>query len=181
MRLKEIYGLQSIVKELEIALQIEGSAYEEKNLDVVVSDVKKRLSRQYALDFTNYKVGDPELEGIKSATEVAMFIQVIGGLHAKLCAYGQIARFLTELPIDLGNVNYLGKEEVSLKSNFKKMERERVMPSSKEFIQVIKDRLGTVSFCLEKRILLLLVVTYELGLYEVTAAIAELLYMSMLG
>lgn len=183
MRLKDDYEFESIIRSLEVALQIDGSTYDEKDVVKAIDTVKKRLTRQYVyIDFINYKIGDPEIEGLgDAASTVVLFLDGIASVHSKLCAYTQIVRYTCNCPVNLGRINYLGIEEDSLKTNIMKMERERMLPLVESVIKAIEDRLNSISYCLEKRIIMLLVVTYELGLYEITATIAELLHISMVG
>lgn len=158
---------------------------------VLVGDVKQQLEyisllsnckNDVHIDFVNYKIGDPEIEGLgDAASTVVLFLDGIASVHSKLCAYTQIVRYTCNCPVDLGRINYLGIEEDSLKTNIMKMERERMLPLVESVIKAIEDRLNSISYCLEKRIIMLLVVTYELGLYEITATIAELLHISMVG
>lgn len=183
MRLKDDYELESVIRGLEVALQVDGSTYDEKDISKAIMDVKKRLTRQYVhIDFINFRIGDPEIEKLgDAASTVVLFLDGIASVHSKLCAYTQIVRFTCNCPVDLMKINYLGIEEDSLKTNIMKMERERLLPSIEPVIKAIEDRLNSISYCLEKRIIMLLVISYELGLYEITATIAELLHISMVG
>lgn len=181
MKLKDDYVLSKIVKELESVLQIEGRTYEDPNINQAINDVKTRLDRMYHVDFTNHKIGDPELAGVTAIKDVAIFLEAVAGVHSKLCAYSQICRFTCKIDIDLRNVNYLGITEESLLPNLKMMEREKYLPSISSAITGIKERLVTTSYCMEKRLLLIMITAYELGLYEITATIAEILQLSMLG
>ena len=47
MRLKDDYEFESIIRSLEVALQIDGSTYDEKDVVKAIDTVKKRLTRQY--------------------------------------------------------------------------------------------------------------------------------------
>ena len=74
MRLKDDYEFESIIRSLEVALQIDGSTYDEKDVVKAIDAVKKRLTRQYVhIDFVNYKIGDPEIEGLGDATTLRLY------------------------------------------------------------------------------------------------------------
>lgn len=179
MNIENAYALGKILEELEVALQIDGSDLEERNIDVVLGNVRKRIYRQYNIDITTGIITDPALDMSKSRNEVALFIDNIARLHAKLGGFCQIERYLTESQVDLRDLNYFGYREDSLMQFLIYLQRKETLPAAKEAIESLKLKLGTISISKEKRLMLILIVAYDLGLFELTATIAEIFYLSM--
>ena len=61
MTICDTYNIDSILTELEVALQIDGQDYAEKDFKKIISNVKRRIARQYQVDLTNTKIDDPTL------------------------------------------------------------------------------------------------------------------------
>ena len=55
--------------------------------------------------------------------------------------------------------------------------RGKTVPSIAASMDAIKHKVSNISTCLEKKIFLLLVVSYELGFYELLATLAEIMYL----
>ena len=51
------------------------------------------------------------------------------------------------------------------------------MPNIDAAMQAIKRKFGSVNSCLEKKLILIMIVAYEFGLYELVASIAEIFYL----
>lgn len=178
MNVEMNYNLSDIVHELEVALQIDGKDFEEKDMDILIRNVRMRIENQYALDLTSYKLSDVELQIEPYRPRTAILLDNITCIHSKLCGFFQIARYLTRLDVSLDSINYLGFEEEGLKLVLEKLQRKSTMKEADEALRAIKNKLQTISSCMEKRLFVLLVVSHDLGLDEVVAAIAEILYMA---
>ena len=176
MNIADRYDLHEIIKELETALQIDGVDFEERDIDVLIRNIRLKISRQYQINLTDYKVCDTEIELSDFRKSVSLFIDNITRLHSKICGYSQIARFMTSSGISLSSVNYLGFTEETFVKTLLALQRKISQPKAEASIQAIKGKLGTVNNCWEKRLCILLVVSHEIGFYELTASIAEVLY-----
>jgi hypothetical protein len=51
------------------------------------------------------------------------------------------------------------------------------MPNIDSAVNAIKRKFGSVNNCIEKKLILIMIVAYEFGLYELVASIAEILYL----
>lgn len=180
MDISNCYLLYDIIRELEVAYQIEGEDFEETDTDIVIKRVKQKLGRQYQINIMEFKATAPELEMSQFRNSLSLLIDNITAIHAKVCGYTQIERYTMKSGISLSDINYLGFTEVTLKETLIALQRQDTMPLAEESIQAIKTKLGTISNCWEKRIFVLLVVSYELGFYEMTAALAEILFQGMI-
>ena len=89
-------------------------------------------------------------------------------------------RFLTSSQVSLSDVNYLGYTEDSLKTLLVALQRKVTLPLATDAINSIKDKLGSISNCREKRLCLLIIIADAIGFPEVVAAIAEILYIGMI-
>lgn len=177
MNITECYDTDSIIRELETAFQINGSDFEERDLDLVIRNVKTRIGRQYQIDLSENKIDSAELEVGVYRNAVSIYIDNIARIHAKLCGLCQIARYMTYVQVSLSSVNYLGYTETTLKTMLVALQRKVTLPMAEEAINSVKVKLGTINNCREKRLFMLIVISHALGFYEVTAAIAEILYL----
>ena len=101
-------------------------------------------------------------------------------VHARLCGLGGIQRYKKVSPISLRGINYLGFTEESLDESLRSIQMQRTEASARESVKLIGNTLGIISVCKEKRLFLLMIVAYELGFHEISAAIAELLILGMI-
>lgn len=175
MNISDCYDLHKIIESLEVALQIDGVDMDERDIDQVIKNVRQRISRQYGIDIVTYKVTSPEVEMSDFRMSVKVFVDNIANIHAKLAGYAQMERYHAASGVSLSNINYLGKTEESLINNLAAMSREYYLPKTEKSIQAIKDKLGTINNCWEKRLFVLAVIAHEIGFDELTACIAEIL------
>lgn len=180
MNLASRYNISDIIRELETALQLDGSDFEERDVNVVIKNVKNRIRQQYSVDLTNVKITSVDLEiGVqRNATEV--FVDNIVRIHALLCGWCQIVRYKTSINISVSSVNNFGFTPESLRGTLKKLQCESTSASVSADIQAIKSKLAAVSVCKEKRLMMILIIAYELGFTELSASIAEILCLSQL-
>ncbi len=180
MNISEMYDIEQIIREAEVLFQIDGTDYDEPDIDKVLSRIKQRLGRQVQIDFSRGNMTDQSItEGIYRS-QALVFVNSASIVHARLCGLGGIQRYRKVSPISLRDINYLGFTEKSLKENLKALQMQRTEASASESVKLIGNTLGIISICKEKRLFLLLIVAYELGFHEISAAIAELLIMGMI-
>jgi len=177
----ETYDLDSILREAEVTFQIDGRDYEESDVEYVLQNVKQRLGRQAQIDFGKHKVSDPEVSQGIYRTQAGMLTSSVAMLHSRLCGVAHIQRYLVSSPVSLRDVNYLGYTEQSMRSVLIALQRRETAPAVVDAIKAIKEKLGTVANCREKRLFMLVVVADAIGYPEIVAAVAELLYQGMLG
>lgn len=177
MDITSLYDINKIAINLEVALQIDGMDYAEKDVNVIISNVKQRIIRQYNVDLTNCKITDDDLAMGRARSSAILFIENVANLHAQLCGYLQIVRYTGEITIKPINVNYLGIVQKSLMSVLQLAIRRKTVPTLRDAMEAIKLKIGSVNNCMEKKMFLIMIVSYELGFYEVMAAVAEILYL----
>lgn len=180
MTIKDCYDLQTILRELESILAISASDYEERDVDVVLNRVRERLERQYQLAFVDGKLDDTVVDLNAVNSQAAIFIDNAARVHSKVSGYCQIARYKKELNITLGNINYLGFTQDSLKVNLYALGLESTQSAVVDTIQSLKKKMGSISVCAEKRLLLTTIIAYEIGLGELASACAEVLVLACL-
>lgn len=181
MTITETYDLDNILREAEAAFQIDGRDYEESDVDYVLQNVRQRLGRQAQIDFGKHKVSDPEVGQGVYRTQALMLTNSVAMLHSRLCGVAHIQRYLISSPISLRGINYLGYTEQSMRSVLVALQRKETAPAVVDAIEAIKEKLGTVINCREKRLFMLVVVADAIGYPEIVASVAELLYQGMLG
>lgn len=176
MNICELYDIQKIVISLEAALLIDGVDYAEKDVDTIIRNIKTRILRQYQVDLSEVKITDTSLYIGKSRNKARLLLENIQAIHANLCGYLQIVRFTGQTTIKPINVNYAGINEKSFMSILQLSMRNKTVVQLNDAIEVLKLKVGTINTCMEKKLLLILIVCYELGFTEITAAVAEILY-----
>lgn len=177
MVISDLYDIGRIVLDIEVALQIDGKDYSEKDVDVILENIRNRIIRQYQIDLHGRKVNDDSLYIGKSRSQAVLFIENIAALHAKLCGYLQIVRYNKIVTIKPVNINYMGFTQKTFQSFFMAAMGASTMPNIKDAVNAIKRKFGSVNSCIEKKLILILIVAYEFGLYELVASIAEILYL----
>lgn len=177
MIISEMYDINRIVLDIEVALQIDGKDYGEKDVDVILENVRNRIIRQYQIDLHNTKVSDDSLYIGKSRSAAVLFVENVANLHARLCGYLQIVRYQMHATIKPMNINYMGFTQASFMSFFMAAMCARTIPDCGAAIQAIKLKFGSINSCIEKKFMLILIVCYEFGFNEMVAAIAETMYL----
>lgn len=177
MVISDMYDINRIVLDIEVALQIDGKDYGDKDVDVILENVKNRIIRTYQLDLRGRKISDDSLYIGKSRSAAVLFVENIATLHSRLCGYLQIVRFRKQVSIKPSNINYMGFTKVSFASFFMSAMGASTIPNTESAIRAIKNKFGSINSCIEKKLMLILFVAYEFGLYELVAAISEIMYL----
>lgn len=177
MNISEMYDVNTIILNIEVALQIDGKDYGEKDVDVIMENIMGRIIRQYQIDLHNRKITDESLYVGKSRSAAVMFVENIAALHSRLCGYLQIVRYQTHATVKPANINYMGFTQVSFMAFFMAAMSARTLPDCEAAINAIKLKFGSINSCIEKKFILILLVCYQFGFDEMVAAIAETMYL----
>lgn len=176
MKIEELYDINTIVRDTEIALQIDGKDYAERSIEVIMEGIYTRMIRQYQLDFHDTLATDVSLQMGKSRSAIVMFLENMAVLHAKLCGYLQIVRYTKLVLIRPSNFNYMGFERQSFMSIMALSLNASTVASTDVAINAFGRKFGAINTCLEKKLVLIMIVCYRLGLFEMVSAIAEIFY-----
>ncbi len=179
MVISDLYDINVIISNIEVALQIDGADYEEKNVDAILKNVFDRIIRQYQLDLRETKVTDDVLYMGNSRDSAVLFVENLALLHAKLCGYLQIVRFHKQSTIKPINFNYMGFTPESFKSFCMAAQSIYTIPNVTDALRAISSKFGSVNNCTEKRLILILIVAHKIGLDELCASVSEILYIGM--
>lgn len=177
MTISEMYDINRIVIDIEVALQIDGKDYGEKDVDVILENIMNRIIRQYQIDLHGRKITDDDLYIGKSRSSAVLFVENVSTLHGRLCGYLHIARYQTHVIVRPININYMGFAQGSFMSFFMAAMTARTLPDCDAAIQAIKRKFGSVNNCIEKKLILIMLVSYYFGFNEMVAAIAEIMYL----
>lgn len=176
--LKEVrftHDFYGALNELQVALCIDGKDYAERDPSRLLSNVKERLQKQYALDTT---VSIDELYSASiMGDEVSNFLESTKYMYDKLCGLSHFFRFTGKIPINLSDVNYLGTTKNQMLSLLKLLQTEGRQEFLSSTIENIKSRMLSIPQSVEKQMFMCLVISYNLKLFELTAVLAEILYM----
>ena len=177
MEISTLYDINQICIEIEKALMIDGTDYAERDISTIITNVKNRIIRKYQLDLTDIKIYDEALYIGKQRASAVMFVENVSILHARLCGYLQIVRYTGEVQVKPINVNYLGFQDYSLNSLMQLCMRQKTLSKIGNGLSALETKVCTISNCIEKKLFLILIIAYELGLYELMAAVAEIIYL----
>ena len=64
-----------------------------------------------------------------------------------------------------------------MKKILKALQREKTMVMAEESIEMMKTKIMTIKTSNEKRLFMLLLLSWDIGLYELVAVIAEILFL----
>lgn len=173
----KVHGLETIITEAEVALKIEGHDYEETDFSRIMADIKKRINKEYQVDLNNGKVNDVSFESGIYRAAVSLFLDTMSGVHMKLVAECHLERYQLIPSTHLAKLNWLGFTRESLLKMLKHAQTRKHLPQCEKAIKSFESSLATINFGIEKRLVMLLCVCYEIGVYEIVSAIAEILYL----
>lgn len=171
------YNITDIILQLELTLQVDGRDYQERDVETIYQNVLRRISKQYRLDLSNSPITDASWYAGDTRSDAVLLMDNLTHQHGMLCGYLQIVRYIQKIDIKMSTINYAGFTPQSMDNFFLACMSRMSVPNTKEAITAIEKRFGTLGMCPEKRLLLLLMITYRLGLYELVAAIAEIFYL----
>lgn len=177
MEISDLYDIKKIIIDLEVALCIDGKDYSERNIDKIISDVKKRLIKQYQLDLTKNKITDEELYIGNTKASAQLFLENIASFHSKLAGYLSVTIYNRSITIKPINVNFLGFDEEKFLSPLRRLQDRKYIPTALIDLESIKNKLGSIPNCDEKRLFLLMIIAHELGFDELMSVIAQILYL----
>lgn len=180
MVISELYDIEEILLSVEIALQIDGKDYSEKDVNIIMDNIYNRIIRQHQLDLRDLKINDDSLYLTKSRSAAVLFIENITALHGRLCGYLQIVRYVKNCTLRPSNISYMGFSPSSFKSFLIGAMSLSTMPNIRNAMNGIRNKFGSINNCLEKKLILIMIVAYEIGLYELVSCIAEILYLGMI-
>ena len=180
MQISDMYDITRIVRDIETALCIDGVDYGEKDIDTIVENVTNRIIVQHQIDLHGRTLTDDVLYVGRARSSTVLFVENLAFMHARLCGYSAaIVRYNRRVTIRPVNINYMGFTTETLKSFFMAAQMEATMPSINTAISAIGRKFGSVNSCIEKQIILIMIVAYRIGAYELVAGLAEIMYMGM--
>lgn len=176
LQIRFIHDFYSNIKELEVILCIDGVDYATRDIDIAISNIKDRISKQYYIDFNNTNNVDNIYNNTVVNNEVNVFVDNIFFMYNKICGSSHYFLYSGKIPVNLSKVNYMGITKDSMLGVLKLLQVEGNYEIVVEAMEQIKYKIGTVPMCNEKRLFMLLYVSYILKLYELTSVIAQILY-----
>lgn len=179
MTITELYDINMIVRNIEEALLIDGSDYSEKDVNVILNNVLNRIIRQHNVDLRNTTIKDDALYASKHRGQVTLFVENISMLHARLCGYLHVVRYHNRISVKASNIGFLGFTAASFKSFLVATMSSKTVESTRDAQEAIKRKFGSISVCIEKKMLLIMLISQQLGFDEMAAAIAEIFYIGM--
>lgn len=181
MTICENYNLSDIVLKLETVLQIDGRDYGEKDVSVIMDNIYKRIMRQYQIDLSDKKLTDEELFIGTSRESAILLLDNITQLHAKLAGYTQLIRYKnsqasknTSIEVRGRNISYFGASQKGFVAFIRASMFEDLINSTDQAFDYMISKFGTISKCMEKRLLLIMIVARKLGLHELVSCVCEI-------
>lgn len=171
------YRLEQIVTEIEASYRIDGMFYEEEEYNRILSGVKRNIQREYQIDLSVGKLDNKEYDISPSGSAVRIFLENIASLHSRLCGSIQIMRYHTKTEVSLLNIKYLTITEDCMENILLCLQRKRTILSVDEAVNTLKQKVVNVNTTIEKRLFIIMLISYDLGIYEMVSAIAEVLFL----
>lgn len=181
MNVSEVYDLAGILRDLEATMQISGTDYGERDVDVIIENVYKRIYNQYHVDLKQSPLNDESWMLGNKRSDVRALVENLALLHSKLSGYCQCLRYRQEnstvsqeIVVRARNINYCGASAGGFYNFLKASVLESQLNTVEPAFQYIKNKLQTINMCFEKRLLLIMIIARELGVPEITSAAAEI-------
>jgi hypothetical protein len=171
-----IHDFYGVINEIEVALCIDGEDYASRDIDIATSRIIKRLQRNYSIDFNINNMNNVYF-GSSLGDETKIFLDNIKFLYDRISGCSHYFRYIGQIPINLSKINYLGITKESMLGVLKLLQCEGKHNSMSNAMEQIKSKIGTISMSTEKKLYMILYISYILELYELTAVIAEILYL----
>lgn len=172
-------NIVEVVEELEAFLCVD-SSYMQSSMPIesIIREIRERMSKVHMIDFKRMSLRACKVQGEESLIpSLNRFIQTTDHSYAKLCSVSHQIRYTKAYDtVLLSNVKYLGFNSVELVTSLGLLLSESTIASFKESIAAIAARYNSINVSLEKRLLLLLLVCYDLEIFNVVSIIAELFY-----
>jgi hypothetical protein len=164
-----------VISEMEVALCIDGEDYSTRDIDMSMSKIKQRLQRQYSIDLSGTMT--ETYAGTIIGDEVKNFLDNMQFMYNRVCGCSHYFRYVGQVPINLSKINYLGITKESMLSVLKLLQCEGRQDSLSSAMDQIKSKIGTIPMSNEKKLYMILYVSYKMELFELSAAVAEILYL----
>lgn len=177
MVISDLYDIMKIILDTETALQIDGADYAEKDFDIIMNNVYSRITRQYQIDLHETKLTDNSLYSGPTRASATLLLENITALHSKLSGYAQIILYSNDILIRPANFNYMGYSKDSFDTAFAVIMRKSRIETCTNTMSAFEHKIGSINNCTEKRLIVIMLVCYRLGLYELVAIIANIFYL----
>ena len=181
MTISDNFSLSDILLKLETALQIDGRDYGERDVDIIMSNIYKRIQRQYQLDLTNTKLTDDALYIGPTRQSAQLFLDNLTELFGKLAGYSILLNFKidgtnsnTVIEIMPRNISYCSASRKGFMQFMSRCRVQSLVQTQDPVFKYIEQQFGTFAKCNEKRLILIMIVAYRLGLYELICIIANI-------
>ena len=174
-----IVDLSSVVTQMETLLHIDNSDYD-LALESAVRKIFNRLNHAFAIDFNNVKITDPALT-LKGTTQVANWISNLYVIYADLAAFGALERYHNRCTVRPKTVGYLGFTRESLLDTLSALVREEYEATLDTHIQSMGEQLAFAAISIERKLLFIMIICYYIGMYEMSAVIADLFIAGIMG
>lgn len=181
MTISDKYILSDIIGTLETVLQIDGRDYGEREIDTIMNNIYNRIQKQYQLDLRDKDLTDDSLYIGPSRESAVLLMDNVADLHAKLSGYILTIQYKCKnrdakqmIEVRGRNVNYFGASPAGFRNFCMACKLQAVVESIGPAMDFMCSQFGTISKCLEKRLLLIMIVSRKLGLHEIVSCLATI-------
>ena len=181
MNISDNYRLSDILLKLELALQIDGQDYNERDVEIIMSNIYKRIQRQYQLDLTQTMLTDEALYIGPTRQSAVLFMDNLSDWFSKLAAYSILLNYKLDgtnsnmvIEVMPRNIQYCSASRKGFMGFMSKCRVQQLIPTQDVIFKWLEGQFGSFSKCIEKRLILIMLVAYRLGLYEFICVIANI-------
>ena len=168
--LQNFFDINAELETLQGLLHIQTSDY---GLDgeTAIAQIQQRLGAAYAIDLTKSKLTD---ESVKFSKGIPELIKNIAQVYSHVTAYTQLQRYYNQCSIQPKNVGYLGFAAGSTAQLLAACNNADFIEVLDSPLKAVTAKYDTLSISIERKLTLILLLMYRLGIYEFTGAIADL-------
>lgn len=167
---QNMFDITTEINTLQGLLHIQDSDF---GLDgeTAIAQVQQRLGAAYNLDLTKHKLTDDVCSLSKGIPEL---LRNLSAVYARVTAYTQLQRFYNKSNVQIKNIGYLGfavDSTTQLLAACNNCDYSAVLADP---IKTVIAKYDTLAISVERKLTLILLLMYQLGIYEFTGAIADL-------
>ena len=168
-------SLTNILVSFEGTLKIE-YGHEQKTKDIIEQSIA-RLENAYSMTFDR-DVYTIQKESQLLADSINLLLRDVGQCMANMAMYTALKVYHKNLEITLADVNYLGYAREKLMANLSCLLDETMAEQySADMVQPLYTALNNISICVIKRLFIILLMLYRLGIHEGVSIVAQLIYL----
>lgn len=139
--------------------------------ETAITQILQRLGAAYYVDLTKHKLTD---EVVSLSRGIPELIRNLAEVYAHIAAYTQLQRYYNKSSIQIKKVGYLGFAASATSQLLAACSSHDYEESIEGPLRAVTAKYDTLSISIERKLTLILILMYRLGLCEFAGVIADL-------